>query len=116
MSALEIPRYKYHRDVGDNGWVEVPLELCQGKPVSCFSYWGYNWYGTLLAFLEEDVDAVAVVGHQRYLENGWHRLRYELEPLYHRGDCFVRTLERFPAAAADGFTFDMVTLVESSRS
>ena len=49
------------------------------------------------------MDAVSVVGHQRYLEDGWHRLRYNLEPLEHPGDCFIRGLSRFPAAAADGF-------------
>jgi hypothetical protein len=108
VSALEVRCYPFHSDAG-HGWLEVPLEECVGHKVSCYSYWGYSssgsnlYSGRLVAFLEEDVDAVAVVGRQRHLEDGWHRLRYTVEPLEHPGDCFVRGLSRFPAAAADGF-------------
>jgi len=121
MSSV-IERYQYHQDPG-HGWVEVPLEDCVGHRVSSYSYWGYGSDGCLVAYLEEDLDAVTVLGSQVVEVDGRAyaarprtcvELRYVLEPVQHPKDCFIRGLERFPAAASNGFDIEQVFAVESS--
>jgi len=115
MSSV-IERYQYHQDAG-HGWVEVPLEDCVGHRVSPYSYWGYGSDGCLVAYLEEDLDAVTVLGNQVHyhgVAKVREELRYVLEPVQHPGECFVRGLERFPAAASSGFDVEQVFALESS--
>ncbi len=91
--------YRFFEDPG-HGWLEVPLATCEGLAVSPYSYWGYavggKWDGTLCAYLEEDVDAAVWAG-----ANGKPFPCYlHSEPVR---DSHVRSLERFPASASDGF-------------
>lgn len=95
--------YRFVTD-GGHGWLEVPLESCEGLPVSPYSYWGMAATGRLagrfVAYLEEDVDAPR-----------WERLNGRALPLhheYHDGDAFVRDLERFPSSAESGFMLELV--------
>ena len=98
--------YRFIAD-GGHGWLEVPLESCQGLAVSPYSYWGHAsngcLAGQLVAYLEEDVDAVA-----------WERRNGRAVPLHYDmydGDAFVRDLERFPAVSEYGF--DMLQVMFS---
>ena len=93
----------YHHDAG-HGWLAVPLESCEGLPISSYSFHGLAYWtdtkapgredgyapGARVAYLEEDCDA----------RLWWEREKAAGRTLvpcsvYHDGDAFVRFLPRF---------------------
>ena len=96
----------YHHD-GAHGWLAVPLESCEGLPVSSYSYHGAAYWtdveapgqpggfapGQRVAYLEEDVDARLWTERPRSAGG-----RFVVCSVYHDGGAFVRELERFPGS------------------
>lgn len=93
----------YHSDDA-HGWLAVPLDSCEGLPVSEYSFIGEAFWtdtqppvgfapGERVAYLEEDVDARLWTERERAGGRP-----FVVSHVVHDGRAFVRELDRFPAS------------------
>ena len=77
---------RWHDDAG-HGWLEVPLDTCDGLSISQYSYMDR---ANGVAYLEEDCDAAVWIRHHGMLSD------YRSWPsTHHDGDAFIRSLPRY---------------------